>query len=490
MSEHLLDEDEVRSLKGFKGKVVNRLEEESGAIISMEKDETREDGSHIMTIRGLPEQREKAWSMAQYVLENEGVHTYEIPLQLRRIVVGPNGTQVKRVEAATGAGVTLLSDKSNSSRILLRGPKESRDAAWELIQEIVYTETSEETIMVDRRTAVELLRNKARRCRELELSTGTYISVGKNSDRSTSEEDDEKSMEVVVRGLPQDRENVKAALAAIQSQGPERVLLADLAADDCKVSILDVRRIIGPRGVRVTEMEEKTGASIRLEVEPEPYVSVMGTREQKDAALDVIRTLLNQDDQEVVPLAEELHGAVIGVSGRSVQMIEQKSGAQVSFRGGADAVMVLRGDVEQRALAKQLAQELVSTDTSEHIVVREDQASALIGARGKTIRELECTTGARVQVLTKVYPNTGAIKTSALDIEKLMSELQDDEALVVIKGSEEQRKRARETIETLVEPDQGEEMTISEQQADLLLALRGALRRCVCVCMRCGGGDV
>jgi hypothetical protein len=55
----VLGEDEVRSLKGYKGNVVNRLEEESGAIISFERDAAKDDGSSVMIIQGLPEQREK-----------------------------------------------------------------------------------------------------------------------------------------------------------------------------------------------------------------------------------------------------------------------------------------------------------------------------------------------------------------------------------------------------------------------------------------------
>jgi hypothetical protein len=96
----------------------------------------------------------------------------------------------------------------------------------------------------------------------------------------------------------------------------------------------------------------------------------------------------------------------------------------------------VRGDPEQRSIAKQLAQELVSDDTAEHFVVGDNQvvafscllllvscfllltcdlphvsrdrrqASALIGSRGKTIRELEAATGARLQVITKQHPST------------------------------------------------------------------------------------
>ena len=52
------------------------------------------------------------------------------------------------------------------------------------------------------------------------------------------------------------RQIVRAALEEIVEQGPEKHLLQDLAAADMDISILDVRRIIGPRGSRVAEMEE------------------------------------------------------------------------------------------------------------------------------------------------------------------------------------------------------------------------------------------
>jgi hypothetical protein len=57
----------------------------------------------------------------------------------------------------------------------------------------------------------------------------------------------------------------QVALADMQSDAPQKVLLKDLApkgaGEDAvaDISILDVRRIIGPRGSRVAKMEEETG---------------------------------------------------------------------------------------------------------------------------------------------------------------------------------------------------------------------------------------
>ena len=51
----------------------------------------------------------------------------------------------------------------------------------------------------------------------------------------------------------------------MQSDAPQKVLLKDLAPEGAgedagaDISILDVRRIIGPRGSRVAKMEEETG---------------------------------------------------------------------------------------------------------------------------------------------------------------------------------------------------------------------------------------
>ena len=171
VTEKQLDEDELRSLMGYKGQVVHRLEEQSGAIISMQKDVIPAQ----MFIRGTALQRAKAWELAQEVLLNDAVETHDIPMQLRRIVVGPNGTVVKSLEAQSGASVTLLNDITNSSRVLLRGKKEARAAAWKLIENIVYSEVGVDRVYIDRRTCTELLRNKARRCKDLELRCDTFV---------------------------------------------------------------------------------------------------------------------------------------------------------------------------------------------------------------------------------------------------------------------------------------------------------------------------
>jgi peroxiredoxin/rRNA processing protein Krr1/Pno1 len=475
---HELDDDEVRSLMGYKGTVVHRLEEGSGAIISMESSE--EGTGKVMTIRGTAEQRGKAWELAQDVLLNDAVETHDIPIQMRRVVVGPNGTVVKRVEKETGAGVTLLNDGSNSSRLLLRGKKEERAAAWKMIENIVYSEVGVERIVVDKRTTTELLRNRARRCKDLELATGTYISIEKEEGTQTPKPNEEGMYVVMVRGLSEQRAIVKSALEEMVSVGPERVLLKDLASADSDISIFDVRRIIGPRGSRVSEMEEATGASIRLEVEPEPYVSVMGLREQKDAALDLIRKSLTQEDLEFMPLDEEMHGVVIGVSGRSVQMIEKESGAQISFRQGSNAAMVVRGNPQERALAIRLAEEVLSSDTAESFIVGENQASALIGARGRTIREIETATGARVQVMTRQFPKSGQLtsKLGVPDFEVQMSDLRDDQALVIIKGKDDQRKKARDMVMVCLEPEGAdEELKLTPEETEVLMGLNEAVRR-------------
>jgi transcription antitermination factor NusA-like protein len=389
---HEVDDDELRSLMGYKGQVVHRLEAQSGAIISMLKEDSK-----TMIIRGTAEQRAKAWQMAQDVLLNDAVETHEIPSQLRRIVVGPNGTVVRRVEADTGAKVTLLnSNINNSSRLLLRGQKEERAAAWKLFQSILFSEEGEEKVKVPRRLVSELLRDKAKKCKEMELASGTYISLVKEEETLATKTNQVGMVELAVRGLPEQREVAKTFLREMDSEGPEKHLLSELAEAGAEVSILDVRRIIGPRGQRVAELEAESGASIRLVVDSEMLVSVTGTREQKDLALALIRESLTLADQEMVPLPDNLHGIVIGVNGRSVQMIERQSGAQVSFKAGS---MVLRGSEEQRAAAKKLVEQVLESEVVESLRVDEDQASVLIGLKGRNIRQVESVSGARVQVL-------------------------------------------------------------------------------------------
>ena len=142
VSTHNLNEDEMRSLMGYKGQVIHRLEEGSGAIISMNQDKVDQDKglgldegkaggeaggqqqekqkvAKQMLIRGTPQQRARAWELAEEVLLMDAVETHDMPSQMRRVIVGPNGTVVKSIEAATGAGITLLNHTSNTSRLLV-----------------------------------------------------------------------------------------------------------------------------------------------------------------------------------------------------------------------------------------------------------------------------------------------------------------------------------------------------------------------------------
>ena len=68
-----------------------------------------------------------------------------------------------------------------------------------------------ERVLVDRRCGSELLRNKARVCKDLELATGTIISIEK--EEAPRNAADDGMVTVIVRGLRQQRDLVKVALA-------------------------------------------------------------------------------------------------------------------------------------------------------------------------------------------------------------------------------------------------------------------------------------
>ncbi len=50
------------------------------------------------------------------------------------------------------------------------------------------------------------------------------------------------------------------------------------------------------------------------------------------------------------------------MGGRTIRRLEEESGAQISFQAQGEALMVLRGSAQQRARAKELAEQVLASE--------------------------------------------------------------------------------------------------------------------------------
>jgi len=272
---------------------------------------------------------------------------------------------------------------------------------------------------------------------------------------------------VNIRGVGESRSDAAAMLQQAGQQLSETYVLAEvLGVAEC--TILDVRRLIGRKGATVAAMEKASGASISFDPSVPPKMQVTGTAEAKARVLELVRADHDGREEDIMPLAVELHGTLIGVGGRTIKRLERDSGAQISFSSLPEPGMVVRGTADQRKSALSIASKLLESDVAEAVYIEKRNFGFLIGKEGRVIRDFERESGARVQVLTD--SNRDEVIKLGLDVDALIADIPAglDQAVVVIKGTEEQRKLAKELVLGAIEQEGSAQVGVTAEQREYL----------------------
>ncbi|KAJ1469948.1 hypothetical protein T484DRAFT_1849785, partial [Baffinella frigidus] len=525
---HSLVNLDIRALVGPGGVVVRGLEKQSGASISVVPDDPP-----YVSIRGDRKNRTRAWELIQGVFTagQESLYKipeeiplflcwpfcqceslYEIPLGLRRVVIGINGSNVKGVEEATGARVTMFWD-DDKAKARIAGTDEQRNAAWEEITKWVSSDECLLAQTVSEDTAIELMRHRAKRIRDVEGRTATSISVMRNQSgecvldaegraqttiRGVGESRAEAAAmapQITIRGVGESRAEAAAMIQTVETQSPSTYVLSEiLGVESC--SILDVRRLIGRKGATVAHVEKECGATISFDPTPPPTMTIMGSHAARDRVLAMIKADFAAIDEEVLPLGQDKHGSLIGVGGRTIKRLERDSGAQVSFRLTPEAAMafgrpsaehgrvicvwgltpeaamVVRGTAEQRASAMAFAKNILENDGAEPMImlIERRHFGLLIGKEGRVVRDVEKESGARIQVLTE--SNFEEVARLGLDANALFKSGNGDreQAVVVIKGSEQEREVAKGLVLLAIDAQATDRIPVTHAQREYLWA--------------------
>ena len=465
-------------LIGPGGKIVRGLEDQSGARISFNSAPEPH-----MLVRGSKEQIAKAWELASEMLIMEGSDEYPVKVEDARYIIGPGGKTVKQIERESGARITLTRD--GDSRIIVRGDKEARDKAWELVRYVIESPECMASAKVDAYAVELLLSDRAAVLTRVESESCCCISVqrvGGGRDGDVMLTEDGKVL-ITARALPDSLATFEAILLkAIEEEG-ERVGIRKGAVGSVKQvftlseivpegssppSILDVRRLVGPKGSTVRRLEEQSKCQIIFSFVPEPMITMVGSDESIPAAVKLIQEEieLTRQLEERYPMEQRFHGTLIGVGGRAVQKIEEESGAKITFQSTPESVMIVRGTPEQRKAAYDLALEMLEEDTVEVIYADPQYYSGIIGQRGQNVREIERESGARVQVPTD--DNAVDVVKLGLDMDKFLAEKQGRVA-VVMKGTASQREAAKALLFELIRKQESEAFPLVKDPSGVIL---------------------
>ncbi|KAK5908785.1 hypothetical protein CgunFtcFv8_016814 [Champsocephalus gunnari] len=179
------------------------------------------------------------------------------------------------------------------------------------------------------------------------------------------------------------------------SGGPGRGAFGDERSDSSQPVIFTVEnglvgRIIGKGGAKIRELEESTGARIKVNKgDYQGEVVLMGSSEAQQKAKEMIEELVSDSNpqyasggpgrgafgdeksdssQPVIFTVENgLVGRIIGKGGAKIRELEESTGARIKInKGDYEGEVVLMGSSEAQQKAKEMIEELVSDSNSQN----------------------------------------------------------------------------------------------------------------------------
>jgi len=159
-----------------------------------------------------------------------------------------------------------------------------------------------------------------------------------------------KSNVITLEGPVAAVRDCEAAIQSLISKGYSKYTHADQLTNEIAVPIESFGKIIGPKGVHLKAIQEKTKTKINI---PGPgqgnKITLVGSKEGMKAAKDAIKSLLDHGFSslthegfvsEEVPFPYEKRGFLIGPRGQSIKSIQGNTKAQITLPENKNFVVV------------------------------------------------------------------------------------------------------------------------------------------------------
>eukprot|EP00960_Hanusia_phi_P052374 761416-Hanusia_phi.AAC.4 len=237
---HKVDKSLHGALIGIRGKVVQEMQQESGARIFFETEP-----EDVMIIKGRDFERVKAWAMAKAVIDDNTMEEHPVDISLHGKLIGAKGKLKKIMEEQSGAHIVYRQEQK--PRCCIYGSFEARQRAWQLVQGKMweFQQANEQRFPLDRKYHGTLIGKGSVVVRAMEDETGARIrfSSGKQynprEDKSYSDEEDAENSDrgcMVVRGTPKQCETAWKYAQIFLKEMP--LLLSELRDEDIALGAL------------------------------------------------------------------------------------------------------------------------------------------------------------------------------------------------------------------------------------------------------------
>ncbi|KAK7477919.1 hypothetical protein BaRGS_00030828, partial [Batillaria attramentaria] len=373
---------------------IKQLIEETGARInvppaSVDKDE--------IVVSGEKDGVAKCKQVIMGILEEKKrkcqTVSVEVSKSQHRYVIGPRGTNIQEILAATGVAVDVPPLDTPSETITLRGEQDKLGPALTM----VYSKANS-VIFSDVAAPAWLHRfvigKKGASIRKItEDYPKVHIEFTEGQDKIT------------VEGPPEEVQEAVHALENIIADLKKRMDYAEIEVDQ-KFH----KHIIGKNGVNITRIKNETGVSVRIpsdsdnsnviRIEGEPA----GVAKAKKELLEMAQRMENEKTRDII-IEQRFHGTIIGARGENIREIREKfNQVQITFPdpGKKSDIVTLRGpknDVDRAFKHLQaLHKDMIESNYQAQVRIFKDFHKNIIGKGGANIRKIRDDTNTRIDL--------------------------------------------------------------------------------------------
>lgn len=320
--------------------------------------------------------------------------------EAKMAVIGRGGSVIQGIQSDTGAKLDI---QKGSSVCTITGSEEAVAAAAAQVRQIMVRVDSiiSEVVNVKQDRIPAIIGKGGTKIKELEAESGATIKVEKESN--------------VVRVKGDAAQVMKAkALIELVVNPPEPVYETTTTMD---LSLLPMGKnsvyvIKGKGGVTIRAIEQETGAKLDIE-RGSSILKIQGAQMAVVNALNLVSKVLAENGNTIsVPLTDKKQiGAVLGKGGINIRNVEDKSGARVNIQeseDGAQSSVQISGTQEACAKAAELVKTLLEGGPIKpiagpgqklvEVTVPDSAKGSIIGRGGETIKKIQESSGANVDI--------------------------------------------------------------------------------------------
>ena len=323
-----------------------------------------------------PSSSEAEQAAAAAAAENGRVDSIIIPAEHITSISGTAGSNINHIEQQTGASLVLVhdGDRKNQSEELKIGSSAVVDS---MVEKITIPTEFIRRIIGNAGTNIKQIRN---------MTGVDYVEL-------TTTEGIEEVLTIVGSSAAVDSAR-KSVMGILSSFKVERITIPTEF----------IRRILGPAGNKIRQIENKTGSSLSFKTQ---VLTIAGSLAAVDSARKSVMGILSSSKVERITIPIEFIGRILGPAGNKIMQIENKTGASLSFItlvknkiAEHDEVLTITGSLEEVESAKHCVLEILTSATSRtscRMKVAAKYCGAIMGVSGRNIKNIQTRTGARLE---------------------------------------------------------------------------------------------